>query len=76
MHLSRREFLNMMSAAGFAGAVPGLASGARNGKPLYELAPFGNVTLMHFTDTHAQLLPIHYREARGQAGVRNGVGLP
>jgi len=28
----------------------------------YDVPPFGNVSLMHFTDVHAQLIPAFYRE--------------
>ena len=27
---------------------------------MYELPRFGNVSLLHMTDCHAQLLPIHF----------------
>lgn len=33
-----------------------------NGEALYDITAFGNVSLLHFTDYHAQLLPIYYRE--------------
>ncbi len=29
---------------------------------LYEVPPFGNVSLLHITDVHAQLLPVYFRE--------------
>jgi sulfur-oxidizing protein SoxB len=38
---------------------------------IYDVAPFGNVSLLHFTDCHAQLLPLYYREP----GVNIGAGV-
>ena len=67
MNISRREFLQFLAtayAAGFWGnaSASKLSSPSHEAKHLYDLPPFGNVSLMHFTDTHAQLLPIYYRE--------------
>jgi len=61
--LLRREFLRVLAAAAAAGASlrPG-ASAAQAGDELYELPPFGNVSLLHITDVHAQLLPTWFRE--------------
>jgi sulfur-oxidizing protein SoxB len=38
---------------------------------LYEIPAFGNVSLLHFTDCHAQLMPIYYREPSINLGVGN-----
>ena len=43
---------------------------------LYDAAPFGNVSLMHITDTHAQLLPIYFREPHINIGVAEANGRP
>ena len=80
--LSRREFLQMLAAASAAGMSLGCNQGntsaARSSAPgnLYEVAPFGNVSLLHFTDCHAQLKPIYFREPSINLGVGNFAGKP
>ena len=61
--MRRREFLELLALAAAAGAAlkPG-ASAAQAAAELYDVAPFGNVPLLHITDVHAQLLPVHFRE--------------
>ena len=79
MSFSRREFLNILSAAGIAGfslRTPGVAASSTVSSDPYELAEFGNVTLMHFTDCHAQLLPIHFREPNINLGIADAFGKP
>src|SRR6266550_9566781 len=39
-------------------------------------AAFSNVGLLHFTDCHAQLLPVHYREPSANLGVGAASGKP
>ena len=76
--MHRREFLELLAA----GAAAGLALDARqalgqaSGDALYRVPPFGNVSLLHFTDTHAQLLPIHFREPSANIGVGDATGRP
>ena len=59
----RREFLRLLALAAAAGASlrPG-ASEAEAAADLYDLPAFGNVSLLHVTDVHAQLLPVYFRE--------------
>jgi sulfur-oxidizing protein SoxB len=68
--VNRREFLQVLAAAAAAGfpldARRGLAAQAET---LYRVAPFGNVHLLHFTDCHAQLLPVYFREPSVNIGV-------
>lgn len=73
--MRRREFLRLLALAAAAGATlrPRLSE-AQAAAELYDLPAFGNVSLLHITDVHAQLLPIHFREpsvnivAGGNAG--------
>ena len=84
MSLNRREFLQMLaaaSAAGFqlnnAGASDASAKTATKGPANpYELPAFGNVSVMHFTDCHAQLNPIYFREPSINLGVAEMNGRP
>jgi sulfur-oxidizing protein SoxB len=72
MSLSRRDFVQLMAAASAAGlplAAQAQADTAVAQQALYDLPPFGNVSLLHMTDCHAQLLPLHYREPSLNLGV-------
>jgi sulfur-oxidizing protein SoxB len=71
------QMLAVASAAGMAldhhdvlAAQPGAA------EKLYDVPAFGNVSFMHFTDCHAQLLPIHFREPSVNLGVSDALGRP
>ena len=74
--MSRREFLQMLATASVAGAAldagPLLAAG--NADALYDVPKFGNVHFMHFTDCHAQLLPIWFREPSVNLGIGGALG--
>jgi sulfur-oxidizing protein SoxB len=78
MSMTRREFLEVLAAAAAAGlALDSRSSLAAEGDAgFYDLAPFGNVSLLHFTDCHAQLLPIHFREPNVNIGVGPALGKP
>ena len=63
MGMSRREFVQVLAAASAAGLSLGSnMTRAQSASSLYDLPKFGNVHLMHFTDCHAQLKPIYFRE--------------
>jgi sulfur-oxidizing protein SoxB len=77
--MNRREFLHAVAAAAAAGlpvdapAALDLAAGAR----FYDsIERFGNVSLLHFTDCHAQLLPIRFREPSVNLGLGAARGQP
>ena len=74
MSLSRREFLQVLAAASAAGLpLPGLSK-PKDATRLYDIPPFGNVSLLHFTDCHAQLLPIYFREPNINIGIGGAKG--
>jgi sulfur-oxidizing protein SoxB len=61
--LQRREFLRLLALAAAAGAtLRSEETAAHAAQRLYEPPPFGNLSLLHITDTHAQLLPVYFRE--------------
>ncbi len=76
--MNRREFLELLAAAAAAGLAldsrQALAQGSADA--LYHAPRFGNVSLLHVTDTHAQLLPIYFREPSANIGVGNAAGKP
>jgi sulfur-oxidizing protein SoxB len=61
--LQRRDFLEALLLAMAAGATlrPDSAA-AQAAAELYDPPPFGNLSLLHITDVHAQLLPVYFRE--------------
>jgi sulfur-oxidizing protein SoxB len=77
--MNRRDFLQLL-AAGAAAGLPlesgrALAQGA-GGAAFYDVPRFGNVSLLHFTDCHAQLVPSYYREPNVNLGVGAARGRP
>ncbi len=69
--MNRREFMQLLAFGAAAGMpIDGRRALAEDTDALYDVAPFGNVSLLHFTDCHAQLLPLYYREP----GVNIGAG--
>ena len=71
--MNRREFLNALAAAAACGMPLGAAR-AQAAAAMYDLPRFGNVSLLHFTDCHAQLLPVHFREPSANIGAGEAAG--
>ncbi len=72
MSISKREFMQVLGAASVAGmslARYADADAATAQKGLYDLPAFGNVSLLHMTDCHAQLKPIYFREPSVNLGL-------
>ena len=75
MNISRREFIRLLAAAGSVGLLPRSGFG-QSALPadLYQLDDYGHVRLLHFTDCHAQLLPIYFREPHVNIGIDTAQG--
>ena len=76
MSMSRREFLQVLAAAAASGLVLDSKSVLAGKLPsgFYDMPPKGNVSFLHFTDCHAQLLPIWFREPNVNLGVGSMAG--
>jgi len=78
--LNRREFLQVLGIAAAAGfpiaSRDALAQQPAAAARMYELPRFGNVHLLHFTDCHAQLKPIYFREPSVNLGLGDALGHP
>lgn len=83
--MERREFLNVLAAGSAAGMSLGqhaLAGAAGNdgasfsAQAMYDIAPYGQVSLLHFTDCHAQLNPVYFREPNVNLGLHEARGRP
>ena len=72
MNISKRDFLQVLASASAAGMALGRyadADAATAEKGLYDVPAFGNVSLLHMTDCHAQLKPIYFREPSVNLGL-------
>ena len=69
--MDRRSFLQLLAAAAASGmALPTRDAQAETSAASYYEAPaFGNVSLLHITDCHAQLNPIYFREPNVNLGI-------
>ena len=76
--MNRREFLQLLAVAAASGmAIDNRQALAGNApSSFYQVPPYGNVSLLHMTDCHAQLLPIYFREPNVNIGVGSAVGRP
>lgn len=72
MNLTKREFMQVLGAGSMAGMnLSGYAHAetGRAAQGLYEVPRFGQVSFLHMTDCHAQLLPIYFREPSVNLGI-------
>lgn len=77
---TRREFVKATLAASVLVGGTGqslaqtIATGQLTQDQLLAFEPLGNVTLVHVTDIHGQLMPIHFREPTVNIGVGEAKG--
>jgi sulfur-oxidizing protein SoxB len=78
MDMNRREFLQLLAIASAGGFLlkNGESYAASDASRMYDLPKYGNVSLLHITDCHAQLNPMYFREPEINLGVGAMNGLP
>jgi len=76
MSMNRREFLQVLAVAAAGGMAlhSDPARAEKGAASLYDLPKFGNVSLLHITDCHAQLQPIYFREPNVNLGFGDQFG--
>ena len=74
--MNRREFMQVLAAAAAAGFALDSRDllAAEKSDRYYDVPHFGNVHLLHFTDCHAQLMPIWFREPNVNLGIGGALG--
>jgi len=78
--LNRRDFMSVAvatAAVAGTGSLRALAQGQKiTEADLLRFTPKGQVTILHMTDCHAQLMPVYFREPSINIGVGEAKGLP
>jgi sulfur-oxidizing protein SoxB len=74
--MRRREVLKLFTTAALCGVIRSGVSRAAEADDLYGIGRFGNARVLHMTDTHAQLLPVHFREPSVNLGIGSMAGRP
>lgn len=75
MRTTRRDILKLLGASAAAGMLPQPTRAQATGD-LYDIGRAGNARLLHMTDTHAQLLPVYFREPSVNLGIGAAQGRP
>ena len=78
MDMNRREFLQLLAIASAGGFLLNNRESyaANDASRWYDLPRHGNVSLLHITDTHAQLNPLYFREPEINLGLGAMSGKP
>jgi sulfur-oxidizing protein SoxB len=71
----RRDVLKLLTLTAAAGLTP-WPTLAQAKNDLYDIGRKGNVRILHMTDMHGQLLPLHFREPNVNIGIGDAEGRP
>jgi len=73
--MRRRDVVQSFATAALSAILPGTGNAAET-DAFYDIGRFGNARVLHMTDTHAQLLPVYFREPSVNIGVGAMAGQP
>lgn len=73
--MRRRDVIQSFAAASLSAILPHTGNAAE-GDAFYDVGRFGDARVLHLTDTHAQLLPVYFREPSVNIGVGSMAGQP
>jgi len=77
MSITRRDFIQAAAIIAGSAILPPAALAKRlTLENILRFEAKGNLTILHTTDTHAQLVPIHYREPSANIGVGENLAKP
>jgi sulfur-oxidizing protein SoxB len=74
--VTRREFVRVLASAVAAGFAVDARRADAAADAVYDLPRFGNVSLLHMSDCHAQLRPVYYREPSINLGLGAAANRP
>jgi sulfur-oxidizing protein SoxB len=73
--MRRRDVIKSFAAGALTAILPRTGKAAET-DTFYDIGRFGNARVLHMTDTHAQLLPVYFREPSVNIGVGAMAGQP
>jgi len=74
--VERRDFIRLLAIASSAGLPINRVLAGDDDAGFYDAPSFGNLRLLHFTDCHAQLRPVYFREPNVNLGIGSARGKP
>jgi sulfur-oxidizing protein SoxB len=73
--MNRREFLDLLVKSAVAANLSGCTSLRQSASSdIYQMSSYGSARILHITDTHAQLMPVYFREPNVNIGVGDAQG--